>query len=154
MNFLDSTIFINWFKAAKRDLSKLEVAASGFILRRIEDGESTLTSTIVKDEASLWLARYKRSVLPNFLDSIQSYTSLKIEPPIMEDQLEAEHHLGLYRLGYLDCINLAMMQRNRINTIYSSDTGFDAVPGVRRVLQELSKDRQFPSFQKWARESL
>lgn len=72
----------------------------------------------------------------------------------MEDQLEAESHLGMYQLGYLDCINLAMIRRNHINTIYSSDRGFDAVPGIRRLLEEISKDKEFTSFQKWARESL
>ncbi len=89
-----------------------------------------------------------------FLDSIQSYTSLAIEPPTMEDQLEAEHHLGTYPLGYLDCINLTMMMRAHITTIYSSDRGFDAVPGVRRLLQDLTKDTKSASFQKWTRQSL
>jgi len=61
MNFLDSTIFINWFKATKRDLVKPEVAGSGFVLYRMEHDEAALTSTLVKDEVALWLSRYKRS---------------------------------------------------------------------------------------------
>lgn len=85
MNFLDSTVFLNWFKATRRDLSKREVGASGFILSKIEAGEPALSSTLVKDEVAIWLSRYKRSRLPDFLDSLQAYTSLKVECPRMED---------------------------------------------------------------------
>jgi predicted nucleic acid-binding protein len=154
VNFLDSTIFINWFKATKRDLVKPEVSGSGFVLYRIEHGEAALTSSLVKDEVALWLSRYKRSRLPDFLDAIKAYTSLTIECPTLDDELEAESRLGGYALGYLDCVNLAIMTRAHIDTIYSSDRGFDGVPGVRRLLEDLTKDPKFVSFQKWARENL
>jgi predicted nucleic acid-binding protein len=154
VNFLDSTIFINWFKATKRDLLKPETSASGFILSRIESGERAVTSSIVKDEVAIWLSRYKRSKLPDFLDSLQAYTSLTIESSSMEDQVQAERRLGSYPLGYLDCINLAIMSRNHINTIYTSDKGFDRVPGIRRVFESSLEDPQFTGFMKWARENL
>lgn len=154
MNFLDSTIFINWFKATKSDLVKPEVSASGFVLHRIEHGEAALTSALVKDEVALWLSRYKRSKLPDFLDAIDSYVSLTIEHPTLDDEVEAENRLGSLELGYLDCVNLAVMKRNHIEMIYTSDRGFDRVPGVRRLLEELTKDPKFASFQKWARENL
>jgi predicted nucleic acid-binding protein len=154
VNFLDSTIFINWFKATKRDLVKPETAGSGFVLYRIEQGEVALTSSLVKDEVSLWLSRYKRSRLADFLDSMRSYTALTIENPTLDDEVEAERHFGGFELGYLDCINLAIMMRANIDTIYSSDKGFDRVPGVHRLLEELTKNPKFASFQKWARENL
>jgi hypothetical protein len=44
--------------------------------------------------------------------------------------------------------------RANIDTIYSSDKGFDRVPGVHRLLEELTKNPDFTSFQKWARENL
>lgn len=154
MNFLDSTIFINWFKATKRELANPEVAASGFVLWRIEDGEASLTSTIVKDEVALWLSRYKRSKLSDFLDAIGSYASLTIECPTLDDEAEAESRLGSVELGYLDCVNIAIMGRTQVDTICTSDRGFDHVPGVRRVLEELTKDPRFITFRKWARENL
>jgi predicted nucleic acid-binding protein len=154
VNFLDSTIFINWFKATKRDLAKPEIAGSGFVLHRIENGESSLTSTIVRDEVALWLSRYNRSKLQDFLDAISSYASLTIECPTLDDEVEAEERFGAVELGYLDCVNLAIMTRTHTDTIYTSDRGFDGIPGVRRVLEELTKDPKFISFQKWARESL
>lgn len=154
MNFLDSTVFIDWFKAAKRDLLRPEVAGSGFALYRIEHGEAALTTTLVKDEVALWLSRYKRSKLRDFLDAIKSYTSLTIECPTLDDELEAERYLGAYNLGYLDCVNLAFMTRANIDTIYTSDRGFDGVPGVRRLLEDLTKDPKFAAFQKWTREKL
>lgn len=154
MNFLDSTIFINWFKATKRDFVKPEVAGSGFVLHRIEHGEAALTSTLVKDEVALWLSRYKRSKLRDFLDAIRSYTSLTIESPTLDDEVEAESRLGACELGYLDCVNLAIMTRAHIDTIYTSDRGFESVPGVHRLLEDLTKDPKFPAFQKWTREKL
>jgi hypothetical protein len=54
----------------------------------------------------------------------------------------------------LDCINLAIVKRAGINTIYSSDKGFDGIPGVHRLLHELMKEDGFANFQKWARENL
>jgi predicted nucleic acid-binding protein len=154
VNFLDSTVFINWFKATKRDLVKPDVAGSGFVLYKIEAGESALTSTLVKDEVALWLSRYKRSKLPDFLDAIASYASLGIECPSLDDEVEAEKLLGSLDLGYLDCVNLAIMMRTQTDTIYTSDRGFDRVPGVHRLLEQLSADPKFPNFQRWARESL
>ena len=154
MTFVDSTIFINWFKATKRDLTRPHVAASGFVLYSIEKGESSLTSTLVKDEVALWLSRYKRSKLPDFLDSLASYTSLAIECPTFEDEVEAERRFGSLPLGYLDCVNLAIITRTKTDTIYTSDTGFDRIPGVHRILDELTAHPEFTSFKNWARESL
>ncbi len=154
MNFLDSTVFIDWFKAAKRDLSKLEVALSGFILYRIEGGEEALTSSLVKDEAALWLSRYKRSKLADFLESIESYPSLRVEAATPEDEKEAERHLGMYSLGYIDCINLALMHRKDIDRIYTSDKGFDEVSGIHRIFMELERDPSFPEFLSWAHKRL
>jgi len=154
LNFLDSTIFLNWFKATRRDLSKPEVAASGFILHRIEAGEPALTSSLVKDEVAIWLSRYKRSKLPDFLESLQAYASLAVECPNMEDELEAERHLGSYPLGYLDCINLAIMKRSQVRAIYTSDKGFDRVIGIHRILESLCQEPDFVVFQKWARQNL
>ena len=154
MTFVDSTIFINWFKATKRNLSRPHVAASGFVLYSIEKGERSLTSTLVKDEVALWLSRYKRSKLPDFLDSLASYTSLAIECPTFEDEVEAERRFGSLPLGYLDCVNLAIITRTKTDTIYTSDTGFDRIPGVHRILEELTTHPEFTSFKNWARESL
>jgi len=154
VNFLDSTVFIKWFKAAKRDLSKPEVAASGFVLYRMEHGDTALTSTLVKDEVALWRSRYKRSRLQDFLGAIKSYPSLKVESPTLDDESEAVRHFGAYDLGYLDCVNLAVMGRANVDTIYTSDKGFDDVPGVHRLLEELTEDPKFPAFQKWARKKL
>jgi len=154
VNFVDSTIFINWFKATKRDLARLHVAASGFALYRIEKGESMLTSTLVKDEVALWLSRYKRSKLPAFLESIGSYTALTIECPSLDDEVDAERRFGSLPLGYLDCVNLAIMTRTKTDTIYTSDIGFDRVPGVHRILEELTTDPEFEIFRSWARENL
>jgi uncharacterized protein len=41
--------------------------------------------------------------------------------------------LGQYRLSARDAIHLAVMQKRKVESIFSFDRGFDAYPGVRRL---------------------
>jgi len=38
------------------------------------------------------------------------------------------------------------MAKYRISEIYSSDTGFDSIPTVRRVFDQLVNEREFEQF--------
>ncbi len=155
MRFLDATVFINWFKGIKKDLEvNPKVYISGFILYKIEKGESAVTSSIVKDEVAIWLSRYRRSRLSDFLEALPSYTTLKVLKASIEDQIAAERNLGLYPLGYTDCVNLSLMKKLGIKEIYTSDKGFDKVKGVKRVFEELKDDPELETFRKWAKLNL
>ena len=41
--------------------------------------------------------------------------------------------LGRARLSARDALHLALMERHRIETVFSFDAGFDGFPGIRRI---------------------
>ena len=150
MYFLDSNIFINWLKANTKKIKEdTPTQISGFILYQIEKGNEAYTSNLVKEEIAIWLSRYKRSKLSQFLNNLKGYTSLKIINADYNDQLYAEKILGTIPLGYIDCVNLSIMNRLDIQNIYSTDKGFDGVEGIDRIFNELEKDLELKKFLKW-----
>jgi predicted nucleic acid-binding protein len=137
--FVDANIFVNWLKATPTTAVEDETAAiSGYILHRIEAGEEALTTVTIKDEVAIWLSRYRAEALNRFLELLPGYTTLDIETPTPEDQAEAGRLMGKHRLGYTDLLSLRTMNRHNIKEIYSSDTGFDTVPDVKRIFHELA----------------
>jgi len=145
--FLDASIFINWLKVDPSKASRDERAlVSGYILHKIETGESAVTSVTVKDEVAVWLSRYKPPTLRRFIELLLGYTSLEIACPTIEDQLDATKSFGKYSLGYTDSLSLSLMAKYGISEIYSSDTGFDSIPSIRRVFDQLVNEREFEQF--------
>lgn len=145
--FVDANIFINWLKATPATVVKDETAAiSGFILNRIESGEEAMTTITVKDEVAIWLSRYRSDALKRFLELLSGYTTLDIVTPTTEDQVEAGKLMGRYSLGYTDLLTLMTMKRHDVKEIYSSDTGFDTVPNIRRVFTELRDEEGYNEF--------
>jgi len=145
--FVDANIFINWLKATPETAVKDENAAvSGYILHRIEAGEESLTTVTIKDEVAIWLSRYRAAALNRFLELLSGYTTLDIETPTTEDQVEAGRLMGRYRLGYTDLLSLRTMNRHNVKEIYSSDTGFDTVPNIRRLFHELTDEEGYKEF--------
>ena len=145
MRFVDSTIFIKWVSASKK-LLKIDEAISGYILYRIGQGDVALTTTLVKDEVLIWLSRYKASQLIRFLEALKSLISLKLVVPTQEHEEEAVRTYGRYPLGISDLINLAVMKSYGITEIYSSDKGFDKIPWIRRIFEDLVKEDEFREF--------
>ncbi|MEM5853780.1 MAG: PIN domain-containing protein, partial [Candidatus Aenigmatarchaeota archaeon] len=108
--------------------------------------EEAVTSTLVKDEALIWFSRYKSSRLVDFLRSLMALTGLKIVEPTIGDELEATRLFGKHRLGISDLINLSIMRRLGIREIYSLDKGFDDIPDIKRVFDELRLEEGYKSF--------
>ncbi|MBO3754672.1 MAG: type II toxin-antitoxin system VapC family toxin [Candidatus Brockarchaeota archaeon] len=146
MRFLDATILIRWGSATIAEALNEDVSTCGYILAKIRDGEEAVTSTLVKDEALIWFSRYKSSRLTDFLRSLMALTGLKIVEPTIEDELEATRLFGKHRLGVSDLVNLSIMRRLAIREIYSLDKGFDDVPDVKRVFDELRLEEGYRSF--------
>ncbi len=145
MFFIDATIFIKWVTASPATLS-LDAAISGYILYKISRGLSALTTTLVKDEVLIWLSKYRASKLELFLQSLRSLASLKLVTPSQEHEEEAVQMYGKYPLGISDLINLAVMRSYGIKLLYSSDKGFDAVPWIERVFEDLTREKGFTEF--------
>jgi predicted nucleic acid-binding protein len=71
---------------------------------------------------------------------------MTITEPTLEDELEATQLYGQYPLGISDLINLSIMKRHGTNQIYTTDKGFEKVPTIKRVFEELKKEPQYNSF--------
>ena len=145
MRFVDSTIFIKWVSASKKRL-KIDGAISGYVLHKISRGEAALTTTLVKDKVLIWLSRYNASRLTRFLEAFKSLISLKLVAPTLEHEEKAAEMYGRYSLGISDLINLAVMKSYGITEIYSSDKGFDQIPWVKRIFENLTEESEFKEF--------
>ena len=147
MRFVDTTIFIRWGQATPLEaLRSEEVSLCGYILAKIRDGEEALISGLVKDEALIWFSRHKASRLSVFVGSLAALTHLKMVEPNLEDELEAAKLYGKHPLGISDLINLSIMRRHGVSEIYSTDRGFEHVPTVKRVFEDLKREPGYRSF--------
>ncbi len=145
--FLDASIIINWMKTEpKHALTDATALTSGYILKRIEEGEPAVTTLTIKDEVCIWLSRYKAANLQGFIETLKGYTSLEITNPTLEDEEGAAHDKDRPRLGFTDLLTLSVMRRMHIEEIYSSDRGFDHTPGVTRLFEELQRERGYSEF--------
>ena len=145
--FVDANIFINWLKAKRETILQDENAAiSGYILQKIENGEEAITTITIKDEVAIWLSRYRAEALNTFLELLQGYVTLEIVTPTTEDQIQAGKLMGIYKLSYTDLLTLIIMKRYSIEEIYTSDTGFDTIPEIRRIFLELKQEEGYNKF--------
>jgi predicted nucleic acid-binding protein len=131
--FIDSNIFIyvltedtNYCKTAKA------------ILHRVEEGEEVTTSTLVLEEVFVFLEAEKASQkIPEVLDYIRSYPTLRIVPYLPEDMVSAASLLKMvkFKVDWDDTLITATMKRIGLTEIYSNDSHFDIIPGVKRIFQ-------------------
>jgi uncharacterized protein len=132
LRFIDTNVFIyvlnsdpDFGPTAKR------------ILQRIEEGEETVTSTLVAAEVAAWLEFNKRKhAIPPFFMSLESYPSLTKIETTYSDELTANKLVTRYpQLRFFDRVYLAQMERTGLKEIYSNDKGFDKVAEVSRVFK-------------------
>lgn len=92
------------------------------ILRRVEEGEMAVTSTLVLCEVAWVLeARGKKGLIKTTLEKILSYDSLVVEGFDQDDLLLASSMLHKYDLDFNDAINLTIMEKKGLNRIYGND---------------------------------
>jgi len=134
LRFIDSNIFVYHMAA---DPTYGEVASR--IIERIEKGEEAATSTLVISQVCGYLKRKRRpDVIPAFLDFLRSLPNLiKVETTFM-DFLQAQELLTKHDLDWKlwdDLIIAIQMKRLKISEIYSNDSDFDTIPGVKRIFK-------------------
>ncbi len=105
-----------------------------------------VSSTLVKDEVLIWLSRYRRSVIGDFLKSLRALIHLEMVNPNLLDEEEAAREFGKHPLGISDLININIMKRLNIDMIATSDKGFDKYPGIKRLFSEFSEEVEFRDF--------
>lgn len=129
MRFVDSNVFIYVLDRHP----KFGNTARG-ILKRIEEGEEAVTSTLVIEEVCAYLAKSKRpEEIPPFVDALRAYGFLLKRPYIFEDMVTAREMFVNYKIDWDDFIIAAQMQREGIEEIYSNDSDFDNLPGIKRI---------------------
>mgnify|MGYP001100243016 CR=1 FL=1 len=127
--FVDTNVFVY---VLTRDPRFFEVSQR--ILRRIEDGEEAVTSTVVVDEVCVFLEMHGRSgEIPGALSSIRSYVSMEVVSFEVEDMARASRFVEEYRMDWHDCLNVALMKKHGVEEVYSNDRHFDKVEGVKRI---------------------
>ncbi|MCW3995486.1 MAG: type II toxin-antitoxin system VapC family toxin [Candidatus Bathyarchaeota archaeon] len=92
------------------------------ILRRIEDGEQALTSTLVQCELAWVLeAMGRQGDIKPALEKIMSYGSLEVVEVSSDDLLVGAFNMAVEKVDFNDGVNLAVMRRLGINEVYSND---------------------------------
>lgn len=107
------------------------------ILERIGSGEEAVTSSLVVAEVCAWFEYHKkRRDVGLFLDSLDSYPSLRKSDTTYSDELRArELERTCPRLEFFDRVYVAQMERLNVTEIYSNDRAFDKVKGIKRVFE-------------------
>ncbi|MFQ6074631.1 MAG: type II toxin-antitoxin system VapC family toxin [Candidatus Bathyarchaeia archaeon] len=123
------------------------------IIGRVRDGEPAATSVIVVSELmslfefrilqihrrddlssaqkALLIKRFE-SAMSSFYDLITSLVHLDKLGCAWDEALEAFVHMLDYGLDFNDALNVAVMKRNNIQSLYSLDKAFDRVPWLKR----------------------
>ena len=92
------------------------------ILERIENGEPTITSTLVMCEVAWVLeAMGKQGDIKPSLEKMMSYKALKVVGFSGDDLLLGANNMIAENLDFNDGVNLALMMRLGVTEVYSND---------------------------------
>ncbi len=132
MRFVDSNVFI--YHLASNPNYGLKAKN---ILKNIENGELSVTSTLVIAQVCGYLKWKRRShIIPIFLSLLKRLTSLqKIETSVIdfEEAKAIQSELNLPWSMWDDIVIATQMKRLNIKEIYSNDKDFDKIPWIKRI---------------------
>ncbi len=134
MRFVDSNVFI--YHMASDPIYGFDAKT---ILRRVEGGEETVTSTLTIVQTCSYL-RWKKAAdkIPLFISFLQSLPKLMKDETRLEDFSTAIALAQNERLPlrmWDDLVTTAQMKRLGVKEIYSNDSDFDRISGIRRVFR-------------------
>jgi predicted nucleic acid-binding protein len=117
MRFVDSNIFIY----VATDHPKFGQTSKN-ILKRIEEGEEAITSTLTLCEVA-WVfeAMGRQGDIKPTLEKMLSYSVLHFEPFDTDDLIVGANLMATHRLDFNDAVNVAIMERLGINEAYTND---------------------------------
>jgi len=92
------------------------------ILKRIENGEEAVTSTLVLCEVSWVLeAMGRQGDIKSTLEKILSFRSLEVADFDADDLLVGASNMEFYGVDFNDGLNVAVMTRIGVSEVYSND---------------------------------
>ena len=111
-----------------------KIDAQRLLERCIADGERLVTDAEVFQEILHRYAAIKRkdAISPAF-QAISGIVDEVFAVELRDVERAKDILLGTQRLSARDALHLAIMERNRIETILSFDSGFDDYPGITRL---------------------
>jgi len=132
LRFIDSNVFV-YHLAADPHYGKRATE----ILESVEKGEDAVTSTLPISQVCGYL-RWKRKekIIPLFLDMVRGLTSLqKVQTEFIDfaDAIDLQRSSRLSWTAWDDLVISAQMKRLDSNEIYSRDSDFDSIPGIKRI---------------------
>ena len=132
MRFIDSNVFV-YHLAADPHYGKRATE----ILESVEKGEDAVTSTLPISQVCGYLRwRRKEKIIPLFLDMVRGLTSLqKVQTEFIDfaDAIDLQRSSRLSWTAWDDLVISAQMKRLDSNEIYSRDSDFDSIPGIKRI---------------------
>jgi predicted nucleic acid-binding protein len=111
-----------------------KIDAQRLLERCIADSERLVTDAEVFQEILHRYAAIKRkdAISPAF-QAISGIVDEVFAVELRDVERAKDILLGAQRLSARDALHLAIMERNRIETILSFDSGFDEYPGITRL---------------------
>jgi predicted nucleic acid-binding protein len=92
------------------------------ILKRIEEGEEAVTSTLVLCEVSWVLeAMGRQGDIKSTLEKILSFRSLEVVGFDVDDLFVGASNMEFYGVDFNDGLNVAVMTRIGVSEVYSND---------------------------------
>jgi predicted nucleic acid-binding protein len=117
IRFVDANVFI-YAAAGHAKFGKVAER----ILKRIQDGESAMTSTLVLCEVAWVLeAMGRQGEIKSALEKIMSFKSLEVVDLDCDDLLVGAHNMRSEGVDFNDGVNLALMMRLGVSEVYSND---------------------------------
>lgn len=136
MKFLDTNIWIYAYLKPKRELSKREKEIKRKvknIIRKLEEKEEVVSSVVHLSEAANILENnYPLEKAKEIIDSIILSENIKLSSVNRGIYLLASDLAEDQNININDAVALVIMQKRKIEEIYSFDTHFDQIKWVKR----------------------
>jgi hypothetical protein len=137
LRFIDASTFLYAFLKPERapppDVAALKVGAQG-ILRRVNEGESVVTSVVhVSEVANILEARLRLSECRRIISDILNKRSVEVVDVSKNLYVASLRTADIHDVGINDALAFNVMRESGIDEIYSFDKHFDDIPGVKRL---------------------
>ena len=131
MTFLDSNVVIRYLTSD--DAAKS--TRCGAMFAKVAKGQEKLTTHVLVVAEVVWvLTGAYRIAKERVVDALVSLLSM--DGLALDDKEGVLSALGLFRakpIDFIDAYHAQIMQARGLRAIYSYDTDFDAIPGIRRI---------------------
>lgn len=142
MIFLDTNIFIRYL--TQDDPEKMRACLA--LLQRVQAGAEAITSEVVIAEVTYVLSSPRLYKLSHADVSVRLRPILLLRALKLPNKRRLLHALDIYsthsQLDFEDCLIVAQIEQQHIETLMSYDRDFDRIPGVTRQEPPLQRPAQ------------